>query len=801
MKEEILELLEMNKKMTPGAISKAMRIKTSRDMKELGVALNELEDERLIYNDHEQYVLVDGNKWFVGRARDVSATEYAILNRDQKIYVPKRGTRLLMDKDEVLVKVGPDGNEVVHIYDRGITCIAGTFIMTRQGLKFRSDVNLHTSFDVINKKAYNIEPGMKAVVKVVEYTTPLKVKIIDILGRENEPGVDVSAILAENEVRQEFGKKVRRDLEQIPDRVHKKEIKDRHDLRNLPTVTIDGDSTKDFDDAISVEKLPNGGWKLYVHIADVSYYVEEGEAIDEEAYKRGTSIYVADRVVPMLPFQLSNGICSLNPQVDRLTLTCMMEFNSEGIMVDYDIYDSVIYSDERCTYNKVNEYLENPQAVPEYEHIGQMLRDFSDLGKKLKEQTGKRGHIEFETKEPHFVLDEKGTPIDVVIRERGWSEQMIEEAMIAANVAVAHELHSKDMPGMYRVHEIPDPEKLQSLLSMARVLNVPCNINPNNCEPKDIAEFLSSIEDDGNREILSSVAVRSMQKARYCEKNLGHYGLALDEYCHFTSPIRRYPDLLIHRMLRRHIIERKNDEKTLMKDVRKMEKSALHLSERERDAVTIERAVDDLEAAKYMENKVGKEFDGVITGVTSFGFFVELENSIEGLIPLRFMEDDFYKYDADTMSLSGENTGKRFALGMPVHIKVRDVNIPKRQITFDYLGKAVEDLKQEPKEVEIIQAASEPVTAEFVEEQSPKEETVIEAETIPAKEAKPAEETKEQTKADADLPAAEPAESAELPATEAKAEDELPVVEATEKEELPAVEPAAEDELPAVEGE
>lgn len=262
---------------------------------------------------------------------------------------------------------------------------------------------------------------------------------------------------------------------------------------------------------------------------------------------------------------------------------------------------------------------------------------------------------------------------------------MIEEAMIAANVAVAHELHSHSFPGMYRIHEEPDPEKLASVVNMARMLHVPCEIDPADCEPIDIARFLSSIEDEEDRQILSTVTVRAMQKARYWEKNVGHYGLALEEYCHFTSPIRRYPDLLIHRMLRRHVIQKKNDEKSISRDEKKMENASLHLSEKERCAVTIERAVNDLEAAKYMENKVGQEYEGVIVGVTSFGFFVELDNTIEGMIPLRNMSDDFYQYDADTMTLRGENTGRTFALGMPVRIRVRDVQVPKRQVTFDYL--------------------------------------------------------------------------------------------------------------------
>lgn len=363
--------------------------------------------------------------------------------------------------------------------------------------------------------------------------------------------------------------------------------------------------------------------------------------------------------------------------------------------------------------------------------------------------------------------------------------------MIMANVAVAHELHSKQLPGMYRVHEIPDPEKLESLTGMAKVLHVPCAINPDECEPKDIAAFLDSIENPQDKEILSQVAVRSMQKARYCEKNLGHYGLALDEYCHFTSPIRRYPDLLIHRMLRRHVLEKKNDEKTLLKDEKRMEKSALHLSEKEKDAVTIERAVDDLEAAKYMENKVGEEFDGTITGVTSFGFFVELPNTIEGLIPLRYMEDDFYKYDPQTMTLLGENTGKVFALGMPVHIKVRDVNIPKRQITFDYLGKAIGAGQPENQEQPENGELEKPVMAQAVSPADlpaaePKEELPAAEETEAADLPVP------KTPAEKEYPAEKPAESAELPAIEPAQSSDLPSVEPSEEDELPALKEEAE---------
>lgn len=684
MREEVLRLLNEKKNLSLKELMALLHIENGRDTKELGIVLNELEDERLIYNNHSKYFLIDNEDWMVGSLRDISANDYAVANKDKRVFIPKNGQRIFMDKDEVLVKLGKE-NEIVHVYDRGIKYITGTFVNTRRGLKFRSDVDLHTSFIVTNTKDYALSPNMKAVVKVVDYTFPLKVKIVKLLGKENEPGVDVTAILCENEVRQEFNKKISKELDEIPDKVRKKEVKERTDLRELPTVTIDGESTKDFDDAISVKKLKNGGWRLWVHIADVSHYVKEGEEIDEEAFKRGTSIYVADRVVPMLPFQLSNGICSLNPDVDRLTLSCRMDFNAQGVMTDYDIDETVIHSNQRCTYGKVNQYLEDPESVPEYKEVGQMLKDFSDLAEMLKQRTQERGHIEFETKEPYFVLNAQGRPVDIKVRERGWSEQMIEEAMIAANVAVAHELHSKGLPGMFRVHETPDPEKVATIVNMARALNIPCDINPHEVEPKDIAAFLNSIEDQDAREIMSTIAVRSMQKARYSEENLGHYGLALEEYCHFTSPIRRYPDLLIHRMLRRHVIKHKNDEKSIKKDEKKMKKSALHLSEKEKDAVNIERAVNDLKSAQFMENKVGEIYDGVISGVANFGFFVELDNTVEGMVPKRTLKDDFYNYDADTMVLTGENSGRSFKLGQKVKVKLIDVNTPKRQITFEVL--------------------------------------------------------------------------------------------------------------------
>ena len=473
-----------------------------------------------------------------------------------------------------------------------------------------------------------------------------------------------------------------KEVRKIPDHVTIPEMQGRQDYRKLCTVTIDGDDSKDFDDAITVEKTA-AGYRLYVHIADVSHYVHEGSAIDQEAYARGNSVYVVDRCVPMLPFELSNGICSLNPGVDRLTLSCVMEIDNEGNITSYKVVPSMIHSTRRCTYSKVNQILEGNMLVQrEYSDVLNMLLDFYDLAKLLQMQTEKRGAIEFNTKEPTIILNKRGNPIDVYVKERGFAEQMIEEAMIRANVCVAEFLQQHEIPGVYRVHEKPDYEKVLSIFNIAKVFRLPVPFFPDDVEAYQLQNFLSSIEDPTAKEVLSMVALRSMQKARYDRDCIGHFGLSLDTYCHFTSPIRRYSDLVVHRMLRRYAFEECMDAHKKEKDLRKLLKICIHISDKERQAIDAERQVNDFKMAQYMENKIGQRFSGTIISVMNFGFFVELENTVEGLVPMHTLIDDYYVFDDATMSLKGENTGRFFQIGQTIDVLCTDVDRSKGQITF-----------------------------------------------------------------------------------------------------------------------
>lgn len=693
MQQELIDILK-ERPHTLQEIETKLHLTNTKEMKEMMNELNQLEEERKVYCNHHTYTWIDNDEYFVGRVKDVSKYELAVINPNGRIYVEKKDGKDAFDKDEVLVKKTKNGNEIVHVFKRGIQNITGNFYKDKDGYRFRSDIDLHTNFKVLNLDEFVLGNNVKAVVEIVKYGKPLEVKITRLIGPSNEAGVDVTALLYENNIRQEFPDVVLEEVKKVPDHVSQKDREGREDYRDLLTVTIDGDDSKDFDDAISVERV-NDGYRLYVHIADVSHYVQENAPLDQEAYKRGTSVYVVDRCVPMLPFELSNGICSLNPKVDRLTLSCVMDIDKEGVVTDYKIVPSVIHSDHRCTYAKVNALLDgDEEVIKEYGDVKDMLQLFEELAQKLRKQTVKRGAINFSTKEPTIVLNKKGKPVDVYVKERGFAEQMIEEAMILANVCVANFLDSQKFPGVYRVHEKPDPEKIESLYQMAKIFNAPIDFSIDEVNAKEIEQFLRSLDDKTAQEVLSLVALRSMQKARYDAKNIGHYGLSLDEYCHFTSPIRRYSDLIVHRMLRRYGFDQTKDQKQWKKDQQKVVKQAAHISEKERDAINAERFVNDYKMAQFMENKIGQKFIGTIISVMNFGFFVELDNTIEGLVPMHTLMDDYYKYDPETMSLTGENTGKKYQIGDKIEVLCTDVDVPKGQITFGTLQNQIRKAQQ-----------------------------------------------------------------------------------------------------------
>ena len=677
MREKVLELFEEKNEWTLKELEMKLKLSSSKAFVELIKILNQLEEEHILFNNHTRYMYLDSDQYFVGKVKDISRFEYMVRNAEKKVYVVKKNKQEVFEGDIVLVQLGRI-NQIKHVYEHTITHLTGSFYKRKNEFIFYSDIDYHCTFEVTNLKSFSIRQGYKAVVQIVSYARPLKVKIVEMLGHEKDAGVDISSLLYANQIRMDWNDKVSKDLKKIPSSVVDKDFNERKDLRDLLTFTIDGDDAKDFDDAISIEKNKQG-YILYVHIADVSNYVKEGSAIDQEAFLRSTSVYVCDRVVPMLPFELSNGICSLNPNVDRCTLTCKMFINSRGRITSYEIFPSMIHSDMRCTYHKVNQVLDG-EKLDEYDFL---LDAFTLLKKcclKLQKQADKRGSIEFETSESELILNEKGRTIDVRKKTRGFAEQMIEECMISANVCVANYLHSHDLPCMYRIHEKPDPAKLFSVLQVANVLGASVAFDCEEVKPKDLQEFLSSLDED-QHDILSMVSLRAMQKARYDEKCIGHFGLALSEYCHFTSPIRRYSDLVVHRMLRKYVFHHESLNK-VAKDKKKIEKQAFHISEKEREAIRVERLVNDYKKAEYMKKYIGKTYNGRIVGVQSFGFFVELENTVEGLVPVHTLYDDFYVYDELKMQLKAECGHRSFQMGQKVKVICTGVDEKKGQVEF-----------------------------------------------------------------------------------------------------------------------
>lgn len=676
MKERILEQFKHRPVLSIKDLESGLHLKSTKDFVLFIKTLNQMEEDRILWNDHNHYYLLSSGSFHIGFVKDISRYEWAVIGNAGRVYVQKSDHVQIFDGDEVLVRLNPDGNEVIHIYKHKIHRILGTIKKRRRELVFISDVDYHTRFKIVNEKEFHLKHNDRVVVEIIRYGRPLQIKIVRLIPKE--PGNDITAILYAHSIRQEFSEKVITQAKKISQELRKEDYKNRKDLRSLLTVTIDGDDARDFDDAISIVRN-ECGFTLFVHIADVSYYVTENSPMDQEAYRRGNSVYVCDRVVPMLPFDLSNGICSLNPKVDRCTLTCRMEINFDGRCTKYLLYPSVIHSDCRCTYKKVNRMLqEDPDAIEEYSLVRSMLLDLKECTDLLKKQAWAAGAIDFQTTEASIVLDRNGYAVDVVKKDRGISEEMIEQCMILANRCVAHELNTKELPCMYRIHEKPDPRKIETVIQTALAMHENCQLEQEDCTSKELQQFLEGIVDETNHLVLSMVVLRAMQKARYSEECIGHFGLGLNEYCHFTSPIRRYSDLVVHRMIRKYIFVDTDKEK-VSKDKKKIERQSFFISEKEREAITVERAVDDYKKAQYMERRIGRRYTATVVSVTSFGFFVELDNTVEGLVPLRSL-NAFYTYDEQKCCLISDSD--TIQLGQKVRVVCKDVNLSKGQIEF-----------------------------------------------------------------------------------------------------------------------
>lgn len=574
--------------------------------------------------------------------------------------------------------------EVVHVVSRARTSVIGTITGNQRPKLVLDDEKLRSKIIRFHApKDFTAIEGLKLQCRIVRVSRKvLELELERIIGHKDDPGVDILSVLLEHDIHSEFPKEVMDETFRIPQEVSEEERKGRRNLTEEITVTIDGDDSKDFDDAVAVEKNGNG-WMLKVSIADVSHYVTEGSALDQEALKRGCSTYVTDRVVPMLPHQLSNGICSLNPHVIRLTNTCEMHILPDGSIEEYKIYPSFIRSTERMTYHHVNRILEgDPELCRKYAHLGTLFKDLADCADAIRRHRISKGAIDFDSNEAKITVDENGNPTAIELRERGHAERMIEDCMIAANCCVANQMRWANLPCVYRIHEEPQAKKIKNFLRVSVLLGHRMTIGKSAVHPLELQSYLSSVRDTPEYPVLSMMLLRCMQKAKYDPNCVGHFGLAEEEYLHFTSPIRRYPDLAVHRMLRKYVFEGCTDSHQIVRDEGLMQEYSEQSSVRERASQDAEYECDDMKKAQYMENHIGERFEGIITSVTPYGFYVELPNTVEGLVYIHSLKDDYYTYDEDRMELHGSHRHKVYRLGQQVRVIVLAASRQSHNVDF-----------------------------------------------------------------------------------------------------------------------
>lgn len=630
---------------------------------------------------------------FIGHARGFGFVTPDAGGED--IFIPASETMGAMQKDRVLYKVlhkAEKGKKadgvIVRILERGQQRIVGTFEAGSKGYGFvvADDKKIAKDIFISRENTKGAVTGHKVVVEITDYGEDRRNpegKVIEILGHINDPGVDILSVIRRYELAVEFPEEVYAEIEHLGTEVAEADKKGREDLRDLLTITIDGADAKDLDDAVSLKRLGNGNFELGVHIADVSHYVRENTALDKEAYARGTSVYLVDRVIPMLPHKLSNGICSLNPHVDRLALSCLMEVNGRGEVVSHRILESIINSDYRMTYTAVREILEDgtPALLEQYAEILPMLEDMEELRQILGEKRRKRGSVNFDLPESKIILDENGKPIDIKPYEKSIATNMIEEFMLVCNETIAENSFWQEMPFMYRSHQEPDEDKLEKMEQFLRGFGYYLRKKDGEIHPRELQKVLQKAEDTDEERIITRMVLRSMMQARYTAENGGHFGLAAKYYCHFTSPIRRYPDLEIHRMIKK-MLHGELDEKASAYYRRKMPDWAKHCSKQERVAEDAERDTDALKKVEFMEDKVGQIYEGIISGVTNWGIYVELPNTIEGMVALSQMDDDYYEFDEKKMLVFGKRTKKSYRLGDKVVVSVAKVDRMMGTIDF-----------------------------------------------------------------------------------------------------------------------
>ena len=693
MKEIILDKLRDNTSLTIMELNDLLGLTTIDEYKSLQNTLDEMVSDGILYysDKKKKYLLLENSHLVKGTlSLNEKGFGFIIINKDTKdVYVNEKNINGAQDGDLVLFeylnkdKDRPEGR-IIKTIKRNYEPLVGEVILV-DGEYFvkpdRKGANIYIPRDNLNGAV----EGHKVVV------TPLKEgnrvgKITKIIGHKNDVGVDILSFVYEYNFSPSFPDEVIEELDDIPSYLTEEEINKelssgRRDLRSEEIFTIDGSDTKDIDDAISLSKLDDGKYKLGVHIADVSYYVKEGTKLDDEAYFRGTSVYLVDRVLPMLPHKLSNGICSLNENEDRFAFSCEMIIDDKGDIGHYEIFKSIIRSRKKMTYEEVNKILEENTTSEDYKPFEKTLLLMNELSKILRKKMIRRGYIEFESTEAKIKVDENCHPTNIESRVQRSGEELIENFMIAANETVASSIYYKNLPGIYRVHDKPDEKRLCEFMKFLSLHGYVVNGKNKIDNPKDLQHILSQLEEVPEVRVLHDMAIRSQAKAVYSDINIGHFGLGSKCYSHFTSPIRRYPDLILHRLLKDYnynysdrIISERKEELPI---------ECEHCSIREQEAQNCERDVDKMKKAEYMMDHIGEVYDGIISGVVEFGFFVELENTIEGLVKAESIKGDYYVFDNDLMALIGKKSKKKYSFGDKVKVKVTRADKDRSEIDFE----------------------------------------------------------------------------------------------------------------------
>lgn len=710
-KEVLIKLMsdELYVPMKEKELAVLLQVK-QEDRDELKQLLDELLKESKItvtkrgkYKQCEQADIVGT---FISNAKGFGFVE--VEGEKDDYFIPEDKTGGAFHKDTVSVRLLPEKSgkrreaEITAILQRGVTQIVGTYEKSQNfGFVVPDSNKLTADIFIPRERSKGAVDGHKVVVEITDYGNERKSpegRIVEILGHVNDPGVDILSVIRNFEIPMEFGEKVLNQAERVAAEVGEADREGRRDLRELTMITIDGEDAKDLDDAVSLF-MEDGQYHLGVHIADVTNYVQENSALDKEALKRGTSVYLVDRVIPMLPHTLSNGICSLNAGVERLALSCLMTVNEQGMIVDYEIVESVIKVTRRMSYTSVDKILtdKDPEETAKYQELVPMLMKMNELAGRLREKRRKRGSIDFDFPESRIILDKEGKPIEIKPYERNQATRLIEDFMLAANETVAQHFYWQELPFLYRTHDTPDAEKIRQLTAfihnfgyyMKAVGQQYGKVSGEEVHPKEIQKLLDKISGTPEEAMISRLTLRSMKRAEYTTENTGHFGLACQYYCHFTSPIRRYPDLQIHRIIKEQLRGRMSESriehyKAVLPEVAK------HSSQTERRADEAERETDKMKKVEYMESRIGKEYEGVVSGVTKWGIYVELPNTVEGMIHVSKLPGDYFYYKEETYEMTGEATGKTYKLGDVLKVRVAGTDKQQRSIDFALVDKADE---------------------------------------------------------------------------------------------------------------